>query len=121
MFKVITPTKEDQVKINAIIKYFARGYMERGEYMAKITAILAPYRGKKYDLDQYTIKLEKYQGKSYIIVQGKGINDRCPCCLSTVYRYLSTVDEAQKYDRITVSCMDCGAVYDTFGWKGEGE
>jgi len=110
------PTAEDRELIQFAITSFAQGKTDRDTMMRQVAHILSKYNITKLPMNGYTVKVDHCWDVPVVIVEGSGVHDHCPSCLSPTdhARYLRTHQENKNkaYDVITVFCLECGTIYD---------
>jgi len=111
------PKVEDRQNIHTAIQRFAQGKCSRMDMMTQVAWIMRKFRLKKITINNYTVKVEDYKGFPVVIVEGNRKSDKCPACGASPddARYIRTRLEnlVAGEDCITVTCLECGSIYDT--------
>lgn len=123
------PTEEDRAQVHNLIGSYAKGSMPRNDMMRAIAGIIEKYpRLQRIPVKNYSVRIIQYYGPDrlpVISIEGAGQSDICPCCNSgeDAARYLRTEKENLNldYDLISVTCLECGCVYQTKGRNGRGQ
>lgn len=118
------PTDADRNRVHEFINLYAQGKMTRNALMYAIAGIIKKYPNlQRMPVHGYSVRiLGYYNGLPIISIEGAQVSDVCPACGSgeEAARYLRTEKEnfGQDYDLISVTCLECGCVYQTHGRNG---
>ncbi len=117
------PCAEERKSIHTIIQHFARGKCSRSDAEAQIVWIMRKYGISKLNIDNFTVKLVEMFRIPIVIIEGKEFSEKCPACGCVPdghARYLRTQKEnlEGEEDCITVTCLECGAIYNTMAPNG---
>lgn len=120
------PSVDDRKRVHNLIRTYATGGITRNTMMRRIAAIIEAYRVSRFPVFGYSVRILSYFGDLPIIsIEGAKVSDSCPVCGSgtDAARYLRTEKENfdLPYDLVSVTCLECGCVYQTPAWNGRGE
>lgn len=119
------PTDVDREAVHKLIGSYAKGEISRNPMMREIAALIEKYPLQRIPVFGYSVRIIQYYGPDrlpVISIEGAQQSDICPCCGSgeEAARYLRTERENfnLNYDLISVTCLECGCVYQTQGKNG---
>ena len=119
------PTDADRAEVHNLIHSYAHGKISLGRMMYSIAAIIEKYPLQRIPVYGYSARVIYYQGVPVISIESAKLSDICPCCGSNedAASYLRTEKEnfSKDYDLISVTCLECGCVYQTRGKNGRGQ
>lgn len=118
------PSREARDLIDSHIRAFARGEEHRNVMFLAVAPLLKQYGIRHMPLGEYQVAYIGDLGDLPIIhISGRGgPHEKCPVCSAPCRaphaRYLQTERFLMgPYDIVTVTCLDCGTVYRSRGWK----
>lgn len=118
------PTDADRNRVHTFIGLYAQGKMTRNTMMYSIAGVIKKYPNLRHmPVQGYSVRILSYYNDLPVIsIEGAQESDICPCCSSgqDAARYLRTEKENfnKDYDLISVTCLECGCVYQTHGRNG---